>query len=159
MDRRIFLIAALSAGLAGTGPTPSQSQDAGPALTIKEPWSRATPGGAKVAAGYLVVENGGTVPDRLLGGSAEIAGAVEFHETVMADGVARMRPLADLEIKPGDRIAFKPGGYHIMFVDLKRPLREGERFQGALRFERAGTVPVTYVVRGIGAGQGHSHSH
>ena len=56
---------------------------------------------------------------------------------------------------PGARIAFRPGGHHLMLVDLKRPLKQGERFAGALLFERAGRVPVTFEVRGLGAGAGH----
>src|SRR5688500_5854355 len=74
-------------------------------LVIQEPWSRATPGGAKIGAGYLVVENRGATADRLVGGSFDRAARVEIHEMSMTDGVMRMRPVeAGLAIPPGGRL-------------------------------------------------------
>jgi copper(I)-binding protein len=130
-------------------------------LAVIEPWSRATPGGAKVGAGYFVIENRGNVPDRLTSGTVERAGRVEIHEMSMADNVMRMRPVEQgLVIPPGGRVELKPGGFHAMFVDLKGPLKEGERVKGTLAFERAGTVAVEYVVGTIAAqGPGAHHHH
>ena len=71
-------------------------------LVITQAWSRATPNGAKIAGGYLTIENKGTTPDRLLGGSGDIAGKVEVHEMATKDGVMTMRPLdKGLAIEPG----------------------------------------------------------
>ncbi len=124
-------------------------------LMVREAWSRATPGAAKVGAGYLVIENTGSAPDRLLGAESEVAGRVEIHETSESGGVSRMRPVEAVVAAPGARVEFRPNGHHLMLVDLKRPLKQGERFTGVLLFERAGRVPVTFEVRGIGAGAGH----
>src|SRR5438046_5170835 len=63
-------------------------------LLITQAWSRATPGGAKVGGGYLSIENKGSMPDRLIGASADIAGKVQLHEMAMNDGVMTMRPLS-----------------------------------------------------------------
>jgi copper(I)-binding protein len=127
-------------------------------LFIDHPWSRATPHGAAVAGGYLVIENKGTSPDRLIGGSAEIAGRVEIHEMSMQGGVMKMRPLArGLEIKGGGSAKLAPGGYHIMFVDLKRPLGQGERFKAVLQFEKAGAIEVEFAVEAMGAGEHKPH--
>ncbi len=134
---------------------PLQAQTSPDSIKVLEAWSRATPGGAKVGAGYLVVENAGAAPDRLVGAEAEVAGRVEIHETTESGGVSRMRPIDAVAAAPGARIAFRPGGHHLMLVELKRPLKQGERFAGALLFERAGRVPVTFEVRGLGAGAGH----
>jgi copper(I)-binding protein len=136
---------------------PLQAQTSPDAIRIHEAWSRATPGGAKVGAGYLVVENAGPAPDRLIGAEAEVAGRVEIHETTESGGVSRMRPVEAVAAAPGARIAFRPGGHHLMLVDLKRPLKQGERFAGALLFERAGRVAVTFEVRGLGAGAHAAH--
>ncbi|MEP9349426.1 copper chaperone PCu(A)C [Xanthobacter sp. KR7-225] len=127
-------------------------------IEIEHPWSRATPGGAKVAAGYLVLKNAGAA-DRLVSATAPFAGRVEIHEMAMKDGVMTMRPLADgLAIPAGGTVAFKPGGYHIMFMDLKQPLKEGTLVDGTLTFEKAGTVKVQYKVEAVGAGaSGHKH--
>ena len=125
------------------------------ALTLVEPWSRATPGGARVGAGYLVILNRGAAPDRLVGAESEVSATAEVHETVTEAGVVRMKPADAVVIPPNGRLELKPGGYHLMLSGLKRPLREGERFAAALVFERAGRVPVTFTVRGIGADMHH----
>ena len=127
-------------------------------LHIEHPWSRATPKGAKVGAGYLVIENRGAAADRFISVSAEFAGRTELHEMAVTDGVMRMRPLANgVEIAPGMTAKFEPGGLHVMFLDLKRPLEKGERVNATLNFEKAGAVEVVFVVEAIGGGSGHGH--
>jgi copper(I)-binding protein len=128
-------------------------------VAIEEPWSRATPGGAKVGAGYMRIVNRGAEPDRLTGGTTEAAGGFEVHETSTVDGVARMRPVAGgLVIKPGETVELKPGGLHVMLTGLKRPLKEGDTVSGTLVFEKAGTVTIEYKVGAVGA-QGASANH
>jgi copper(I)-binding protein len=146
-------------GHAGTGAATSTFR-AGPIL-IEQPWARATPGGAKVGGGYMRITNTGTAPDRLLGGTVAAAGRFEVHRMSMSDDVMRMAPVEALELKPGATVQLKPGGYHAMFVDLKQPLREGDRVKGTLAFEKAGRVDIEYVVRGIGAqgAEDGAHAH
>jgi copper(I)-binding protein len=120
-------------------------------LEIGHPWSRATPKGASVAAGYLKITNKGTEPDRLVGGSSPVAGRFELHEMATVDGVMKMRLLANgLEIKPGETVELRPGSFHIMLVGLKQPVETGNRVKGTLVFEKAGTVDIEYVVEPIG---------
>lgn len=127
-------------------------------LTIAAPWARATPGGAKVAGGFVRITNNGKESDKLVGGSADIAGVFEVHEMTMADGVMKMRPVAGgLEIKPGQTIELKPGGYHVMFMDIKAPFKEGEKVKATLQFEKAGRVEVLFRVGGVGEGAGMQH--
>ncbi len=128
-------------------------------IEITAPWARATPGGAKVAAGYLAIKNNGTVGDTLIGGTLASAGRVEIHEVVAADGVMKMRELQKgLEIAPGATVELKPGGYHLMFVELAGAFKEGERIKGTLVFEKAGKVDIEFTVGAVGApSSGHSH--
>ncbi|MCV3207481.1 copper chaperone PCu(A)C [Mesorhizobium sp. YC-39] len=120
-------------------------------LEIEHPWSRATPAGAKVAGGYFTVINSGSAPDRLLSISSDISAKAELHEMGVKDGVMTMRPVSGgLEIPAGGKVALKPGGYHLMFVDLKRQPKQGEKFSATLTFEKAGTVTVEFAVEGIG---------
>lgn len=127
-------------------------------IAIDAPWTRATPGGAKVAGGYLKVTNNGPAADKLIGGTTDIAGRVEFHEMALSGGVMRMRPHGQgLEIKPGQSVELKPGGYHVMFMDLKRQLKQGETIKVTLQFEKAGRVDVTFSVRAVGASAPHHH--
>jgi copper(I)-binding protein len=130
-------------------------------LVITQAWSRATPGGAKIAGGYLTIENKGAAPDRLTAVSGEIAGKVEIHEMAMNNGVMTMRPLEKgLEIEPGKTVKLAPGGYHLMLMDLKNPLKQGEKVPLELQFEKAGKVALSLDVQGVGAqgpaGAGHS---
>ena len=122
-------------------------------LEIVHPWSRATPPGAAVGAGYLVINNHGSSADRLVSAAAdEVAGHVEIHEMAVKDGVMTMKPLPDgLEIPAGGSVALKPGSFHLMLMDLKAPLKEGTEFHGTLTFEKAGTVEVHFAVQGVGS--------
>ena len=131
-------------------------------LVITEAWSRATPSGAKVAGGYLTIENKGTATDRLISGAGDVAGKVEIHEMGMNNGVMTMRPLdKGLTIEPGKTVKLAPGGYHLMLMDLKNPLKQGEKVPLTLEFEKAGKVTLSLDVQGVGAqapASGHDHS-
>ena len=148
----IVIAAALVAALA----LPAQAEDvtAG-GVKISAPWARATPKGAAVGAGYMTITNSGTAPDRLLGGATDVSNRFEIHEMTMDNGVMRMRPIAKgLEIKPGQTVALKPGGNHVMFLGLKQPLAKGEHVKATLTFEKAGKVDVDFSVESIGAQTG-----
>ena len=121
-------------------------------LVITQAWSRATPGGAKIGGGYLTIENKGSAPDRLIGGSADVADKIEVHEMAMNDGVMTMRPLdKGLVIEPGKTVKLAPGGYHLMLLNLKSPLKQGDKLPVTLEFEKAGKVSLSLDVQGIGA--------
>jgi periplasmic copper chaperone A len=121
-------------------------------LVISQAWSRATPSGAKIAGGYLTIENKGTAPDRLVSGAGDVAARVELHEMAMDNGVMKMRPLdKGLTIEPGKTVKFAPGGYHLMLMDIKQPLKQGDKVPVTLEFEKAGKVTVSLDVQGVGA--------
>jgi periplasmic copper chaperone A len=121
-------------------------------LVITQAWSRATPGGAKIAGGYLTIENKGTSADRLIGGSGDVAAKVEVHEMATNNGVMTMRPLdKGLAIEPGQTVKLAPGGYHLMLFDLKEPLKQGDKVPITLEFEKAGKVKLSFDVQGLGA--------
>src|SRR6266568_3235923 len=89
-------------------------------LVITQAWSRATPGGARIGGGYLTIENKGSSPDRLIGGSADAAGNVQVHEMSVNNGVMTMRALdKGLMIEPGKTVKLAPRGYHLMLLELK----------------------------------------
>jgi hypothetical protein len=158
--RRAALAALTSAcaALASPGTAFAHGYEIGD-LKIGHPWTRATPPAAKVAGGYLTVTNNGRQPDRLLSASFTQSGVTEVHEMAVVNGVMRMRELPKgLEIKPGETLTLAPGGYHLMFIDLKQGLKEGENIRGVLVFERAGRMEVEFKVEPIGK-QGGSHDH
>jgi copper(I)-binding protein len=129
----------------------AQEFKAGP-LEIDHPWSRATPKGAKVGAGYLTIKNTGAEPDRLVSATSPAAGKLEFHEMSMDKGVMKMRPVPEgIEIKPGETVELKPSAFHIMIMDLKQPIERGKSFKASLKFEKAGPVEVEFTVVAPGA--------
>ena len=139
-------------------PVQAQEGTAGD-LVITQPWSRATPGGAKIAGGFLTIENKGAAPDRLIGVAGDVAGRVEIHEMSMNNGVMTMRPLdKGLPIEPGKTVKLAPGGYHLMLMDLKTPLKQGDKVPLTLQFEKAGKVALSLDVEGVGAQAPHDHS-
>jgi len=143
--------AALVCFLAASIPAVAEDVTAG-GLVITQGWSRATPGGAKTGGGFLTIENKGSAPDKLIGASADVAGKVEVHEMTMDNGVMKMRPLeGGLAIEPGKTVKLAPGGYHLMMMELKNPLKQGEKLPVTLQFEKAGKVTVTLDVEGVGA--------
>jgi copper(I)-binding protein len=147
---RIALIT--SVALIALGPRAIARDFTAGKLEVVDPWARATPKGASVAGGYFKITNKGSAPDRLVGGTSEIAKRFELHVMKMDKGVMTMRGIGDgIEIKPGETIEFKPGGYHAMFVDLSQQLKQGEHVKATLQFEKSGKVVVDFSVEGIGA--------
>lgn len=148
-----FAVAATTFLVAASLALPAYAEDVtiGP-LKISAPWARATPKGASVGGGYMTITNTGTAPDRLIGGATEISSRFEIHEMSMDNGVMKMRQLGQgLEIKPGQKVELKPGGYHVMFMGVKQQLMQGESFKATLQFEKAGKVDVSFAIEGLGA--------
>jgi periplasmic copper chaperone A len=129
-------------------------------LEIDHPWSRATPKGARTAAGYLVIKNTGSTTDHLMGGALAGVASGQVHETVNEGGLMKMRPVSGgLEIKPGETVELKPGSFHLMFTNLKAPLVKGQTVKGTLTFENAGTVDVDFGIEGMGASAASDMDH
>ena len=116
-------------------------------LTVSGAWARSTPPGIAMGAVYLVIDNGGRKSDRLLKLRTPVAAQAEVHRTEVLDGVARMREVAVLHVAAGERIAFEPGGHHVMLTGLRQPLVEGQVFELELVFEVAGPRKVRVTVR------------
>lgn len=123
-----------------------------PGVRVEDAWARATPAVAPVAGGFLTAINDGDTPDVLLGVESDIAQRVEIHEMRMQDGIMRMRRLDAVPVPAHGKAVLAPGGYHLMFIQPKRALAEGERFEATLVFRRAGKVKTQFAVRALGAG-------
>jgi periplasmic copper chaperone A len=146
-----ILIAALAWAVAGS----AMAQ-----VNVSSAWARSTvPGqGGTGAFMTLVSRDGG----KLIGAASPVAGVVELHEMAMENNVMKMRAIPSLDLPAGREVQLKPGGYHVMLLDLKRPLKVGEKVQVELRLEtRDGkrvTQPVEVEVRSTAPGQ-DSHKH
>jgi len=137
---------ALAVGAQARAQTPDTKS-----IVVDHPWARATPAGAKTGATYVTLINNGGFADRLLGAATPVADQVQFHSVSEEGGVSRMREVHGVKIAPGAKVAFSPGGMHIMMVGLKQPLKEGQSFPMTLTFEKAGKMDVTVPVAKVGA--------
>lgn len=158
LSRRAFVAGAISLSL---GPIASAHEMKSGDLVIQHPWSRATVPAAKVAGGYLTIVNKGSAPDKLLSATAEIAPKTEIHRMTMDNGVMTMRAVeGGIEVPAGGQVALEPGdggaGYHLMFMAIKTPLKEGETFKGALTFEKAGVIEVEFKVESMAKKPDHN---
>lgn len=142
-----IVLAGLALGLAlGVG---AASADNG--IRIDGAWARATPAAAKTGAVYLTITNTGGAPDTVESASTPAADKAELHEMKMENGVMEMRPVPSLTIAPGKSLVLKPGGYHLMLIGLKAPLKEGQTLPVTVVFTHAGPQQVTVSVAKIGA--------
>lgn len=121
-------------------------------VSVEHPWTRATPPGAKVAAGFMLLKSAGAA-DRVIGASSAVARRVEMHVTTREGEVMRMREVNSVEIPAGGSFELKPGGAHLMLVDLKRPLKQGEKVPLTLKLGRGGELKLELPVEPMGARQ------
>ena len=131
-------------------PALALAAECSPVVRIDTPWARATPPGAKVGAVYLQI-SGSCGADALVGAESAVAGKVEIHTMFREDGKMLMRAIPQLAVPANERVTLQPGGLHIMLLDIKQPLKEGERVELTLLFEKAGRVPVVANVAALGA--------
>ena len=129
-------------------------------LRVSDVWAKATPPQARVAGGYLSVQNRGDAADKLLRVESAAAASVEIHEMSDVGGVARMREVTNgVELPAGSTTTLKPGGYHLMFIEPKQPFVEGQTIKATLVFEKAGSLPVVFDVRPRAASGSSGHDH
>jgi hypothetical protein len=115
------------------------------AVEIESPWVRPTAPGAKVGGAFMTIV-GGAQADRVVSGSSPAAAVVELHTHIMQDGVAKMRAIPAIDVPAGGKVELKPGGLHLMLINLKAPLKAGETIVLKLRFEKAGEIEIKVPV-------------
>ena len=114
-------------------------------IKIENAYTRATVPGQKVAGGFMKIENKGAA-DQLVSASSPVAGEVQLHEMSMEGNVMKMRQVKDIAVPANGAVELKPGGLHIMFMNIKAPLAAGETVPVKLKFAKAGEVEVKFPV-------------
>ncbi len=117
-------------------------------VKITGAWIRTTAPGASTAAVYMKMES--DVPLRLIQAESDAAKSAEVHEMKMVDGVMQMRPIVPLEVAAGKVVTFKPGGYHIMLLDIKKPIKDGDLVPVMLTFVGADNKLVRTTLAAVG---------
>jgi copper(I)-binding protein len=149
-----LLISAVGFGLAGL----AQAQNAKVgSVQIENAYTRSTVPGQMVAGGFMKIENKGAV-DQLISASSPVAGEVQLHEMAMEGNVMKMRQVKEVVVPAGGAVELKPGGMHLMFMNIKAPLTAGETVPVKLKFAKAGEVEVKMPVNAMGA-QGGAMKH
>lgn len=116
-------------------------------IEIDQAYSKAMIPGSKVAGGYMEITNSGTSPDRLVSASTSFAGETQIHEMKVENDIMTMNEIpGGLEIPPGQTVELKPGGLHVMFMDVATASKEGDTIRTTLTFEKAGSVDVDFIV-------------
>lgn len=158
LTRRHTLAAALVALMASCLPATAHEATKG-GVTVLHPWARATPGGAKVGAAYLEIKTDAKTADKLIAAKSPVSNRVEIHTHIHEGDVMKMRKVDAIPVAAGKSHVLKPGGDHVMLMDLKAPLKEGDLVKLTLVFEKAGEIEVEATVEPIGAKGPHGMDH
>lgn len=149
--RNLALIAILAMAASGTvlAQTPEHKQGA---LTVVQPWSRATAPSQKTGGVFLRIENAGGQPDRLIGVESKLADTASLHVMIRDGDVMKMRAIeGGVDVPANGHVVLAPGGQHIMLIGLRAPLIKASAVPLTLIFERAGRVEIEAVVEGAGS--------
>jgi len=128
-------------------------------IQIEKPWMRASAPGAAVAGGYMVIRNAGAAGDRMVSASSPAAAKVEMHVHINDNGMMKMREVRGYDVPGNGSFELKPGGAHLMFVDIRRQFKEGDKLPVKLKFEKAGEVSVEFQIGGLGASAAPATPH
>ena len=126
-------------------------------VQIENAYTRSTVPGQMAAGGFMKIENKGAA-DQLISASSPVAGEVQLHEMAMEGNVMKMRQVKEVLVPAGGAVELKPGGMHLMFMNIKAPLAAGETVPVKLKFAKAGEVEVKFPVNAMGA-QGGAIKH
>ena len=154
------VILAAVVGIGFTGMAQAQNAKVG-GVQIENAYTRATVPGQMAAGGFMKIENKGAA-DQLVSASSPVAGEVQLHEMAMDGNVMKMRQVKDIAVPAGGAVELKPGGLHLMFMNIKAPLTAGETVPVKLKFAKAGEVEVKMPVIAMGnpgAGHGGAMKH
>jgi copper(I)-binding protein len=120
-------------------------------IAVADPFARASAGGAKVGAVFMTLKNSGSTTDALAGAESPVAERAELHTHIKEGDIMLMRPVQAIDVPAGGSVSLQPGGLHVMLIDLRQPLMEGEAFPLTLTFAKAGAMTIEVPVRGQAA--------
>jgi periplasmic copper chaperone A len=116
-------------------------------ITVSEAWVRNPAIADQPGAAYLVIQNNGAAEDKLLSVGSDVARSIELHQSMESGGMMQMSPVPNIPVPANGRVELKPGGFHLMLINLTRPLQAGDKVQLTLNFEKAGKIPVAAEVK------------
>ena len=154
MKRNTFIATVIACTLGLSVAAHAQDAKVG-SIKVEHAYTRATMPGQQVAGGFMKIENKGGPADQLVSASSPVASEVQLHEMAMDGNVMKMRQVKDIPVPAGGSVELKPGGLHIMFMNIKAPLTAGETVPVKLKFAKAGEVEVKMPVNVMGQNVKH----
>jgi len=139
--RRFALLLAVATSL------PVFAGDADVSISVADPYVRMVPPGTPTTGAFMVVKNGGNADRKLVRADSPVARSVELHNHINDNGVMKMRPVKEIELKAKGEAVLKPGSYHVMLIDLKQALKEGESIPMTLTFDDGSTRKIDVPVK------------
>lgn len=103
-------------------------------IGVVDPYVRMAPPGAKATGAFMMIKNAGHRDALLVSANAQVANITELHNHINDNGIMRMRQVKEIAIPAKGEVALKPGGYHVMLIDMKAPLKEGDHVMIKLGF-------------------------
>ena len=116
-------------------------------IAVDEPFARASAGAVTVGAAYMTLKNSGTMADALVAVASPVAARAELHTHIKEGDITRMRKVEEIDVPAGGSVSLQPGGLHVMLIDLRQPLKQGEEFPLTLTFSKAGTMTIQVPVK------------
>lgn len=131
------------------------SAQAAAQVKVEGAWARPTVAGQQGGGGFMALV--AAKDDKLVGGSTPVAQRFELHTMAMKGDVMEMREVSKVDLPAGQKVEFKPGGLHVMFIGLKSPLKVGDKVPVTLKFEKAGEVKVDFEIMARPKAAEHKH--
>ena len=165
MNRLTLSLAASLAVLSA----PTFAAGAADSVTVVDPYVRQAPPGATTTGAFMVIKNGGAKDVKLVKADNPASKTTELHTHLNEGGVMKMRPVKDIEVKAKGETALKPGGLHVMMIDMKGPMKEGDMIPITLTFDDGSSKKVdakvvkptaaTMPMGGMGGHDMSQHKH
>ncbi len=116
-------------------------------ISVVDPYVRMAPPGAKVTAAFMVVKNTSDKDIQIVKADSPAANTTELHNHINDNGVMRMRQVKEIALPAKGEAVMKPGGYHVMLIDMKAPLKDGDKVAITLKFSDGGTKTIEAPVK------------
>ena len=145
MKSALLLSASLMSGLIGPI-SPVNAAGTADQITVVDPYVRLAPPGAKTTAAFMTLRNAGVPEAKLVSAAAPVASATELHNHINDGGVMRMRQVKEIPVPVKGEVQLKPGSYHVMLIDMKVPLKEGDKVAITLGFADGSSKTVDVPV-------------
>lgn len=143
MKTRLLLVSLL----AGAFAIPALAAGVADRIEVVDPYVRMAPPGAKATGAFMVIRNAGEQDTQLVAAASAAASVTELHNHINDGGVMRMRQVKEIAVPARGEAQLKPGGYHVMLIDMKAPLKEGDHVVITLKFADGSSKEVHVPVK------------